>query len=213
MAANSSVFLRNGVAIENALEPALSFLERYGSDSADPTGPEAFGEPDLRLANRQGARISAAQIEAVLRRRPAVESALRAIPPDASLAGPAKDVPWLPLAQLFEAFAGIHGVGFSKMTKALHGKRPALIPMLDSIVQGYLEDDDLGPQAAFHERGLALVRGYKRDVDRNRSTLRAVARELARRGYDVSAVRLLDILIVSTRSLLPPARGEPSRGG
>ena len=199
MAANSSVFLRNGVAIENALEPALSFLERYGSDSADPTGPEAFGEPDLRLANRQGARISAAQIEAVLRRRPAVESALRAIPPDASLAGPAKDVPWLPLTQLFEAFAGIHGVGFSKMTKALHGKRPALIPMLDSIVQGYLEDDDLGPQASFHERGLALVRGYKRDVDRNRSTLRAVARELARRGYEVSAVRLLDILIVSTR--------------
>jgi hypothetical protein len=29
--------------------------------------------------------------------------------------------------------------------------------------------------------------------------LRAAERELARRGYDVSAVRLLDILIVSTR--------------
>jgi Family of unknown function (DUF6308) len=197
VAANSSVFLRNGVAIENAFELALYFLERYGSDSADPTGPEAFGEPDLRLANRQGARISAAQIEAILRRRRAVASALRAIPRDASLAG--QNVPWLGLGQLFEAFAGIHGVGFSKMTKALHGKRPALIPMLDSIVQGYLEDDDLGPQAAFHERGLALVRGYKRDVDRNRGALRAVARELSRRDYDVSAVRLLDILIVSTR--------------
>lgn len=199
MAANSSVFLRNGVAIENAFEVALSFLERYGSDSADPTGPDAFGEPDLRLANRQGARISAAQIEAVLRRRRAVESALRAIPHDTSLVGPAKNVPWLPLEQLFEAFAGIHGVGFSKMTKALHSKRPALIPMLDSIVQGYLEDDDPGPQAAFRERGLALVRGYKRDVDRNRAALRTAGRELARRDYAVSAVRLLDILIVSTR--------------
>ena len=199
MAANSSVFLRNGVAIGNAFELALSFLERYGSDSADPTGPEAFGEPDLRLANRQGARISAAQIEAVLRRRRAVESALRAIPRHASLAGPAKNVPWRPLEQLFEAFAGIHGVGFAKMTKALHGKRPALIPMLDSIVQGYLEEDDLGSQAEFHERGLALVRGYKRDVDLNRGALRTVERQLALRHYDVSAVRLLDILIVSTR--------------
>jgi hypothetical protein len=199
VATNSSVFLRNGVAIDNAFELALSFLERYGSDSADPTGPATFAEPDLRLANRQGARISAAQIEAILGRRRAVESALRAIPLDASLAGPAKNVPWLPLEQLFEAFAGIHGVGFSKMTKALHSKRPALIPMLDSIVQGYLEDDDLGPQAAFHERGLELVRGYKRDVDRNRGALRTVGRELARRDHDVSAVRLLDILIVSTR--------------
>ena len=30
---------------------------------------------------------------------------------------------------------GIRGVGFSKMTKALHPKRPALIPMVDSVVQ------------------------------------------------------------------------------
>jgi hypothetical protein len=194
-----AVYLRNDLTIERPLELALAFLETYGTDERDPTGLETFGEPDLRLANRQGARISAAQITAVLRRRRAVESALRAIPHDASLAWPANEVPWLPLEQLFEAFAGIAGVGFSKMTKALHSKRPALIPMLDSIVQGYLEDDDLGPKAAFAERGLELVRGYKRDVDRNRSALDGVARELARRDFGVSAVRLLDILIVSTR--------------
>ncbi len=194
-----AVFLRKGLAIENPLELALDFLETYGSDSAAATGPDVFGEPDLRLANRWGARISAAQIDAIVRRRRRIEDALRAIPPDAPLAGPRKNVPWLPLEQLFEAFAEIPGVGFSKMTKALHRKRPALIPMLDSIVQGYLEDDDLGPKAGFAERALALVRGYKRDVDANRRALRAVERELARRDYDVSAVRLLDILIVSTR--------------
>jgi hypothetical protein len=194
-----AVYLRKGLAIESPLELALGFLEKYGPDEHDPTGPDTFAEPDLRLANRQGARVSAAQIEAVLQRRRAIELALRALPHDASLAGPAKNVPWLPLERLFEAFTGIPGVGFSKMTKALHSKRPALIPMLDSIVQGYLEDDDLGPKAAFAERGLALVRGYKRDVDHNRGVLRGVERELARRHYDVSAVRVLDILIVSTR--------------
>jgi len=193
-----AVLLRDGGAIENPLELALDFLQRYGRDSADPTEPAVFGEPNLRLANRGGARISATQIDAILRRRQTIERALRAIEANASLAGPAKDVPWLPLQQLFEAFAGIHGVGFSKMTKALHPKRPALIPMLDSIVQAYLRDDDFGPKAPFAERGLALVRGYKRDLDRNRSALRVAQRELARRDYNVSAVRLLDILIVST---------------
>ena len=193
-----AVLLRNGGAIESPLEVALGFLETYGRDGAAATGPEVFDEPDLRFANRWGARISAAQIDMILGRRHAIEAALGAIARDASLAGAARHVPWVPMKQLFEAFAGIDGVGFSKMTKALHRKRPALIPMLDSIVQAYLEEDDPGPTVTFGERALALTRGYKRDLDRNRSALRAVQRELARRDYDVSALRLLDILIVST---------------
>jgi Family of unknown function (DUF6308) len=106
-------------------------------------------------------------------------------------------VPWLPLRQLFEAFADIRGVGFSKTTKTLHPKRPALIPMLDSVVQKYLAEDDPGAEAPFGERALGLVRGYKRDLDRNRAALRAVREELARRGYRLTEVRILDLLIWS----------------
>ena len=188
------VVLRNGVEIEDPLRVALDFLEAYGHlDVSDRSGPASFGESELRLANRGGARISAAEIAAILERRRAIERALRAIAPDASLG--ASSVPWVPLQQLFDAFADIRGVGFSKMTKALHRKRPALIPMLDSVVQKYLEDDDPGAEAAFGERALGLVRRYKRDLDRNRATLRAVRQELARRGYEVTEVRLLDLLI------------------
>ena len=188
--------LRNGVDVEDPLTTVLGFLEeQWAYDVSEVSGPGTFGEPDLRLANRGGARISAAEIAAILERRRRIEGALRAIAPDASLAGAASSVPWLPLRRLFDAFADIRGVGFSKMTKALHRKRPALIPMLDSVVQGYLEGDDLGPQAPFGERGLALVRGYKRDLDRNRAALRAVGRELARRDYIVTEVRILDLLI------------------
>jgi hypothetical protein len=56
----------------------------------------------------------------------------------------------------------------SKMTKALYRQRPALIPILDSIVQRYLQEDDLGAEASFGERTLGLVRGYQRDLDDNR---------------------------------------------
>jgi Family of unknown function (DUF6308) len=45
---------------------------------------------------------------------------------------------------LFDAFADIRGVGFAKMTKALYRKRPALIPILDSVVQTYLKTGDPG---------------------------------------------------------------------
>jgi hypothetical protein len=175
-------------------------LGAWAFDVADPSGPGSFGEPDLRLANRGGARISAAEIAAILERRGPIERALAAISPDASLAAAADSVPWLPLRQLFDAFADIRGVGFSKMTKALHRKRPALIPMLDSVVQKYLEDDDPGAQTPFGERALELVRGYKRDLDRNRAALRAVRHELASRGDALTEVRILDLLIWSVEA-------------
>ena len=193
------VVLRNGVDIEDPLRVVLGFARAPGRfDAGDPSRPASFGEPDLRLANRGGARISAAQIAAILERRPVIERALRAIPAGASLSAEVNSVPWVQLGELFGAFAGIGGVGLAKMTKALYPKRPALIPMLDSMVQHYLRDDDPGVRAPFAERALGLAGGYRRDLDRNRAAIRAVRQELARRGYGLTEVRILDLLILST---------------
>ncbi len=173
----------------------LGFLEVWRIDVGDHSA--SFDESDLRLANRGGARISTAEIAVMLERRRPIERALRAIAPGASLTGTASSVPWLPLRHLFDAFAEIRGVGFSKMTKALHPKRPALIPMLDSVVQRYLADDDLGAEAPFGERAIGLVRGYKRDLDRNREAVKALRKELAKRDHGLTEVRILDLLIWS----------------
>jgi hypothetical protein len=194
------VVLRNDVRIEDPLRVVLGFLEAWRFDVSDPSRPTSFDKSDLRLANRAGARISAAEIAAVLERRRAIERALRGIASHASLAARQDAVPWATLTQLFDGFADIRGVGFSKMTKALHPKRPALIPMLDSVVQAYLQDDDLGAQASFGERALALVRGYKRDLDRNSAAVRAVRQEITRRGHDLTEVRILDLLIWSVQA-------------
>jgi hypothetical protein len=201
------VVLRNGVAFQDPLSIVLGFLETWRLNTGDRSAPESFGEADLRLANRDGARISAAEIAAILERRDRIERALRAIASDTSLMAADRAVPWQPLKQLFDAFAGIRGVGLSKTGKALHRKRPALIPMLDSVVQTYLADDDPGKQASFGERALALVRGYKRELDRNRAALHTLQRELSRRGHVLTEVRMIDLLIwadqVSPPSTLP----------
>jgi hypothetical protein len=188
------ITLRSGVEPEDPLGVALGFVEAYpGYDSGEPQGAASFGPDDLRRANRGGARISAAEQAAILARRGRIERALREIDPGASLVGP---VPWPALTRLFGAFADIRGVGFSKMTKALHPKRAALIPMLDSFVQAYLAIDD--PPDSFADHAVALVRSYKRDLDRNRSALRELRRELASRGHELSEVRILDMLIWSS---------------
>jgi hypothetical protein len=96
------------------------------------------------------------------------------------------------------------------MTKALHKKRPALIPMLDSVVQAYLTRDDRAmlSSCSFGERSTALVRSYKRDLDRNRSALREIQRELASRTLRLTEVRILDLLIWSVSGR--PANGAPT---
>jgi hypothetical protein len=196
-----AVVLRNGVRIEDPLGIVLGCVEAgWVLDTGAEPEPGSFGEPDLRRANRGGARISAAEVAAILERRGAIERALGTIAPGASLAAAARTVPWQQLGGLFAAFADIRGVGFAKTTKALHAKRPALIPMLDSVVQGYLQLDDPGREAPFAERALALVRGYKRDLDRNGPALREIRRELARRGYALTEVRVLDLLIWSVET-------------
>ena len=196
----TAIILRGGVEVERPLELALEFLASYSSfDAHSSSGPGSFDEGDLRLANRGGARISAAEIAAILERRGKIERALRKIHPEASLAEATSSVPWIPLTRLFDAFADIRGVGFSKMTKALHRKRPALIPMLDSVIQAYLTSDDSEQHSSesFAERATTLVRSYKRDLDRNRSALRGIQRELASREYRLTEVRILDLLIWS----------------
>ena len=199
----STIILRGGIEVENPLELALEFLAAYsGYEARDSTGPDSFDESDLRQANRGGARISAAEIAAILERRGEIEGALREIRPAASLAGTASAIPWLPLTRLFDAFSDIRGVGFSKMTKALHPKRPALIPMLDSVVQAYLTRNDSATRSSgsFGEHATALVRSYKRDLDRNRSALREIQRKLASRDYRLTEVRILDLLIWSVNA-------------
>jgi hypothetical protein len=198
----STIVLRDGVVVAEPLAPVFAFLEAYGSPRND-EAPDSFAESDLRAANRGGARISAAEIAGILERRAEIKRALRAIPAHASLA--ARSVPWPELTRLFEPFAGIHGVGLSKMTKALHPKRPALIPMLDSVVQRYL--GDVRETNSFAERAIELVRTYKRDLDRNRVALRELERELASRGFGLTEVRILDVLIWSTRD--QTARAAP----
>ena len=196
----TAIILRGGVEVERPLELALEFLASYSSfDAHSSSGPGSFDEGDLRLANRGGARTSAAEIAAILERRGKIERALRKIHPEASLAEATSSVPWIPLTRLFDAFADIRGVGFSKMTKALHRKRPALIPMLDSVIQAYLTSDDSEQHSSesFAERATTLVRSYKRDLDRNRSALRGIQRELASREYRLTEVRILDLLIWS----------------
>jgi hypothetical protein len=72
--------------------------------------------------------------------------------------------------------------------------------MLDSVVVAYLASNDHGAPSpgTFGERATALVRSYKSDLDDNLPVLQDIQQELSSRGYRLSEVRVLDVLVWSS---------------
>lgn len=188
---------RNGIVLHDPLELALLFLQHdhgYRTYDSQPTRADAeWRREDAQIANRAGARMSSREIDALMGRADLIESALERIPGDLSLAVPAGEIPWDALHELYAGFGGIPGIGLAKATKALHKKRPHLIPMLDSFVAGYLRSVEDIPVGDFADEALALTRSYKVDLDANSATLVSVQHGLTEQGYTLGLCRILDL--------------------
>lgn len=204
-----ALVFRNGIQLDDPAELAVLFLENdysYRSyDSVAVPADDVIREADLRIANRIGARMSAVEIAGILAHAPAMETALERIPADMSLADPDERIPWDALHELYSAPSDVSGIGLAKLTKALHKKRPHLIPMLDSVVAGYLRSVDEIPSGGGLAAASALTRSYKTDLDANRATLECVRAELEEHGYVLSLCRILDLYTWAYSGAITPA--------
>jgi hypothetical protein len=210
-----ALVLRNGICIERPLEAALEFVTSDGSyqryDLAPVQQDNALTESDIRAANAIIARMPSRVIAGIFTRAPAINAVLARIPPSASLVADDADIPWAQLNALFRAMDGIPEVRLPRQTKVVHKKRPALIPILDSVVEGYLRQVDspkrTGNPAAY---AVDLIRSYKRELDANVTALVSLRRELLQRDIDLTECRLLDLFIWAYSGIYTPLfqRGE-----
>jgi hypothetical protein len=134
-----------------------------------------------------------------------INAALAEIPPSASLAADDDDIPWFQLEELFRAMSGIPEVKLPRQTKVLHKKRPALVPILDSVVEVYLRHvDEVGVRTDAASYAVALIRSYKRELDANLAGLQSLRLNLQRRGIDLTECRLLDLFIWAYSGVYAP---------
>src|SRR5262249_31770396 len=135
-------------------------------------------------------------IAAIVERAPAINAALALVPAGATLAGPDENVPWPALQELMRAMDGIDEVKLPRATKVLHKKRPALIPILDEVVQKYLRSvDRLWRTGDFASDAITLIRSYKLEIDANLLALRALRDALRASGISLTECRLLDLFL------------------
>lgn len=181
------------------LASALLFIAKDGSyqnyDLAEISRDNSLSEREVRVANRIIARMGAEPVAAILSRSAPAAVALARIPPDASLVGQESEVPWQALDDLYRVFEGLPGVGLARITKVLHKKRPGLIPILDSVVDRYLVSVDGPITGGLADRGTALTRAFKAELDASLPVLRCVRGELLPDGVDLTECRLLDIYL------------------
>jgi Family of unknown function (DUF6308) len=200
MAALPPLVLRNGTRIERVLDTALEFLKQdssyRGYDLAPVKQDDVLTEADIKVANAMIARMSPRVIARIYRRAPAVNAALAQLPSAASLADPLDSIPWEALEELMRAMQGIAEVKLARQTKVLHKKRPALIPILDSVLEAYLRRvDNLRRSGDSARDAVDLVKSFKRELDTNLPALRALQEELRRRDIDLTECRLLDLFL------------------
>lgn len=199
-AAPPPIVLRNGTRIEDALDTALEFVEHDGSyqsyDLAPVEQDDVLTESDIRVANAMIARMSPRVIADIYARAPVINAALAQVPPSASLAGAEDAIPWRALEELMRAMDGIPEVRLARQTKVLHKKRPALIPILDSVLETYLRRVDGVRRTGDAARdAVELIRSYKRELDANLLAIQTLQQELRRRGIDLTECRLLDLFL------------------
>ena len=199
-AAIPAIVLRNGMRIDDALGMALEFVEHDGSyqsyDLARVEQDDVLTESDIRVANAMIARMSPRVIGDIYARAPLINGALAHVPPSASLAAADDAIPWRALEELLRAMDGIPEVRLARQTKVLHKKRPALIPILDSVLEAYLRQvDGLRRTGDAARDAVELIRSYKRELDANLAAIQTLRRELRRRGIDLTECRLLDLFL------------------
>jgi hypothetical protein len=188
------------VRIEDPLERALEFLKHDSSyehyDLAPVAHDAVLTEADVRVANAMIARMSPAVVARIVARAPRINVALEAIPATASLTAAEEAIPWHALEQLMQAINGIPEVKLARQTKVLHKKRPALIPILDSVVGTYLRRvDRLRSTGDAARDAVELMRSYKRELDANLPAIALLQRELRARDIRLTDCRLLDLFL------------------
>jgi Family of unknown function (DUF6308) len=191
--------LRSGAQIADPLSLARLFIAKDGScqhyDLADVSTDDMLTERDVRVANRVFARMGADTVAAIVSRSALAAAALSNIPADASLIKTGPEIPWKALDDLYRAFEGLPGIGLPRITKVLHKKRPGLIPILDSVVDRYLVSVEGPVVGGLADRGTALTRAYKAELDACLPVLACVRAELLTDGIKLTECRLLDLYL------------------
>ena len=189
--------LPSGLMVEDVQTKLDGLFSRwYDLYDAVPVPRDSILRPEeIALCIMMNSRTSGNTGLAVWEHREAIGSALQLIPPDADLA--ATDVPWQGIQALFDPFQFIPRAKLGVATKILHKKRPALIPMLDTLLVGHYHRLLTTRTKTLGGYGANLMKLFREDLLAVLPEVTALCDFAAEQRKPVTPVRMLDHLVWS----------------
>jgi len=204
--------LRQGIKVNDPVGTVTNYYKKAGKgaiayDKFELPRDNSFNkdqiEQAIRASNRLGARIpyndESKVLKPLLQKQNEIESKLAGVPAHLTILDNYVEIPWDNLKSLFDTFK-LKYISLARMTKILHKKRPNLIPILDKniLVNKYLEPL-LQEQGVITreetERAVYYIKELRKDIEGNREAFIEAKQNLKNEDYDISLLRILDILI------------------
>ncbi|MEX0774322.1 MAG: DUF6308 family protein [Phycisphaeraceae bacterium] len=180
-----------------------SVYQRY--DSKPVQADNELSREDVVISRSLVSRLSDGQVDAILQLQPAITDCLSAIPANIDLldieAGdpiPGEDA----ISRLVTEMCRLSGVKLAKTMKILHKKRPALLPILDSVVERHYWPAFVSslPGRTWGDYAVALMHCFHKDLLHVGHHLRELRGLSIERGTPLSHCRILDLLIWCART-------------
>jgi hypothetical protein len=189
--------LPSGLLIEDVQTKLHGLSSRwYDLYDAVPVPRDSVLRPEgIALCIMMNSRMSGNTGLTVWERRAGIEAALQQIPPDADLT--ADNVPWYSIQALLDPFQSIPRAKLGIATKILHKKRPGLIPMLDTLLQGHYHRRLTTRAGTLGGYGVNLMKLFREDLLAVLPEVSALCEVAAGQRKPITPVRMLDHLVWS----------------
>jgi hypothetical protein len=206
---NLQIILQNGKKFDNAMALVRRFIHEDGSyakyDEPYVAQNNVLSRTDVELVRCFQARTGKTVEDRILVHQTEIGRSLERIPVTSTLLDESENIVWEALEELLSIMISIKGVDIWVATKVLHKKRPALIPILDSVVQRYLLTvDNIAKTQNREKLSVDMMRSYKRDLDNNADAVRKVRVDLKQLGFYLTECRILDTFVWAYSGVYTP---------
>jgi hypothetical protein len=203
------ISLPSGLTVDDPVARLLRYCEQeyeYYDGVPDPH-PNAIVATDVLVTVALNSWLSDAKRVRTAHRgiRDNCSTLLAAIPRDANLLE--LEPPFDPVRRLLHCAVQATYVLVPVATKVLHRKRPHLIPMFDWIVLAYYLSELSGVAMSWRhsnkrhaaEAAMPALALFREDLGGAEARLLELSQELEERGYRLSPVRILELLVWTAR--------------
>jgi len=195
----------SGFSVENPLELLLGCVQSWYPmyDGVEVAQDHQLRVVEIALSIMLNSRISGNTGEKIWRKAGAtVEAALSQIPPHIDLLSIPSNEPIpgeMAIGQAVDSMCAVRGSKLAVATKILHKKRPGLIPIFDSYVEGHYWDSPLLTptyrHASWGRYAIGLMRMVRADLDSVHDEIQELRETLEENHTPLTGCRILNALM------------------